>query len=135
RVVEIVADLTGGRGTVGMLGMDQNLFLSAFHTFRTALPAVRLEELTQEVNRIRQVKSAFEAEAMRDMGSLLATALTMFEDLARPGRDALEVSGEIEGFLRGKGCHWGRAKYSLDQRPYTLPAAMHRPFTLDDVIL
>ncbi len=136
RAIEILNDLTGGgRGRVGTLNLDRSLFLGDHQELRAALPALELVDLTDAANRIRQIKSPFEVEAMRDMGGVLHEGFKIFEAEARPGRSTLEVASQIEGFLRGKGCNWGRAKYSLDERPYTMPAARDRVFKDDDVVL
>lgn len=135
RVIEIMSDLTGGTGRVGTLNVDRSLFYGDYRTFREAFPALELQDMTDEINLIRQIKSPFEIEAMRDMGRLLMEGFQIFEAQARPNRATLEIAGEVEGFLRGRGCTWGRAKYSLDERPYTLPAARGRTFRRDDTIL
>jgi Xaa-Pro aminopeptidase len=136
RVIEILHELTGGSGRVGTLGVNRSLFYVDDQALREALPRLEFVDCTDDVNRIRQIKSPFEIEAMRDMGRLLFEGFTMFEGRARPGRSTLEVASEVEGFLRGRGCaSWGRAKYSLDERPYTMPAAPGRVFREDDIVL
>ncbi|MGH2404475.1 MAG: M24 family metallopeptidase [bacterium] len=135
RVLELVADLTGGTGRVGTLNFDRSVLVGDYHAFKEAYPHLELVDMTDRVNLIRQIKSPFEIEAMREIGRTLVQGFKIFEEEARPGRRALEISGAIEGFLRGKGYNWGRAKYSLDQRPYTLPVAPARRFQEDDVIL
>lgn len=135
RLIEILHDLTGGRGRVGTLNLDRTMFVEDYRALTAALPALELTDLTDRMNRIRQIKSPFEIEAFRDMGRLMAQAFGVFEQHARPGRATLEVASLVEGFLRGRGCFWGRAKYALDERPYTLPAARDRVFRADDVVL
>jgi Xaa-Pro aminopeptidase len=136
RVIEIITDLTGGAGRIGTLSVNRSVFHGDYQAFREALPGLELIDITDEVNQIRQIKSPFEIEAMREMGRLLFDGFMMFEERARPGRSTLEVASEIEGFLRGRGCSsWGRAKYSLDERPYTMPATIGRVFGEDDIVL
>jgi Xaa-Pro aminopeptidase len=135
RAIEVLTDLTGGTGRVGTLNLERSMFLSDYEKLRAALPALELVDLTEQANLIRQIKSPFEIDAMREMGGLLHEGFKIFEAEARPGRSTLEVSSLVEGFLHGKGCNWGRAKYSLDQRPYTLPASRDRVFKEDDVAL
>jgi Xaa-Pro aminopeptidase len=135
RVIDIVGEVTGGRGRIGTLNYDRSVFHADDRALRAAHPGLELVDVTDEVNRIRQIKSPFEIEAMRDVGRQLYEGFQIFESLARPGRRALEISAEIEGFLRGKGCNWGRAKYALDERPYTLPAAPERVLRREDVVL
>lgn len=135
RAIEILHELTGGRGRIGGLNVERSMFAPDYQALRAALPSVDLIDLTDAFNQVRQIKSPFEVEEFRAMGALLFEGFRMFEERARPGRSTLAVSAEIEGFLRGRGCHWGRAKYSLDQRPYTLPAHPDRRFSEDDVVL
>jgi len=59
----------------------------------------------------------------------------LFSERMRPGRLASEVAGEIEGFLSGRGCVWGTAKYSLNAHPYLFPAPLGRRFTREDIVL
>jgi Xaa-Pro aminopeptidase len=135
RVVEILGELTAGTGRVGTLNFHRSVLLGDARAVADAFPALELVDMTDEINLIRQIKSPFEIDAMREIGQQLFDGFKIFEDRARPGRRALEISGEIEGFLRGKGCNWGRAKYSLDQRPYTLPVDPARVLREDDVML
>lgn len=135
RVIDVIADLTGGRGRVGVLGLDAQMTLSRFQAFRSALPAVELVEITNEGNRLRMIKSPVEIAAMREMGHLLNQGLDLYATRARPGLRLSEVAGEIEGSLRGQGCFWGTSKYSLDERPYLFPASPERCFAADDIVL
>jgi Xaa-Pro aminopeptidase len=135
RVIEILSEISGGRGRLGGLNVERSLFAPDYQALRSRLPGLELIDLTDEVNRLRQIKSPFEVQAIGEMGNLLVQGFRMFEERARPGRSTLAVASEVEGFLRGRGCFWGRAKYSLDQRPYTLPAAPGRNFADDDVVL
>ena len=134
RTIECVAEATQGRGRVGFLNMH-HLSPLEFAAFRKAFPGLELEDLTDEMNPIRQIKSPFEIEAIKETGRILVRGLDRFVELARPGRLAAEVAGEVDGYLKGQGCFWGRVKYSLDQRPYTVIAPPDRRFTKDDVIL
>jgi Xaa-Pro aminopeptidase len=134
RTIELIAEATGGRGRLGMLRASTLTPLE--HAALTkAFPALEIVDVTDEFNRIRQIKSPFEIEAIRETGRILAAGMDLFAQLARPGRLALEVAGQVDGYLKGQGCFWGRVKYSLDQRPYTIVAAPDRRFARDDVIL
>jgi methionyl aminopeptidase len=98
-----------------------------------ALPGVERVDVTMAMDRLRQIKSPFEIEAMRETGRLLGDGLDMFAERARPGVNASALAGEIEGYLRGRGCYWGTSKYSLDLKPYLFPTTLDRRFTLDDI--
>lgn len=131
---DMVAGITGGRGRIGIARM-QTMTVSEHTAWQKVLPDLELVDVTDELNAIRQIKSSFEIEAIRETGRILASGQQMFARLARPGRLAAEVAGEVDGYLKGQGCFWGRVKYSLDQRPYTVPAPLDRRFASDDVIL
>lgn len=135
RVIEVTRQATGGNGRIGAVGAGRSMYVGDYAAFREALPGLEIVDMEADINRLRQIKSPFEIEAMRDMGRILVEGFRIFEEHARPGVSALEVSGMVEGHLKGKGCVWGRAKYSLDQRPYTWTAAIDRRLVEDDVIL
>jgi Xaa-Pro aminopeptidase len=134
RTIQYLADVVGPGARIGMLN---SRYLSPIEhaKFTSAFPADRIEDVTDALNLVRQIKSAFEIEAIRETGRILADGLDLFARLARPGRLAAEVAGEVDGYLKARGCFWGRVKYSLDQRPYTIIAPPHRKFTKQDVIL
>lgn len=135
RVIETLKKATGGSGRIGSVGVGRSMFAGDYAAFRAALPGLEVADIEGDLNRVRQIKSPFEIEAMRDMGRMLVEGFSIFERHARPGVSALEVSGRVEGYLRGQGCVWGRAKYSLDERPYTWTAAVDRRFKDDDIVL
>jgi Xaa-Pro aminopeptidase len=134
RTIAAIREFAGGRGRVGMLRMH-TLTPAEYTALREALPDVEMVDVTEQMNQVRQLKSPFEIEAIRETGRILSRGMDLFASLARPGRLASEVAGEVDGYLKGQGCFWGRVKYSLDQRPYTLPAAPDRRFARDDVVL
>ncbi len=131
---DMIADITGGRGRIGFARM-LTMTVTEHETWKKALPDLEIVDVTDELNAVRQIKSPFEIEAVRETGRILASGQEMFARLARPGRLAAEVAGEVDGYLKGQGCFWGRVKYSLDGRPHTVPAAPDRRFSDDDVIL
>jgi Xaa-Pro aminopeptidase len=135
RVVKIIGDHTGGRGRVGALNLHDTLFRAEHEALVAAFPALTVVDLTEAANSVRQVKSAFEIAAMEDMGSILTQALDHFAELARPGRSMMEVAADIEGFVRGRGCLGGRIKYSVGERPYTIPPVPGQRFTARDIFV
>jgi Xaa-Pro aminopeptidase len=130
---EVLSDLTGGRGRIGTAGMTGQLEMPADEALRQRVPALERVDITQRMNGLRQVKSAFELDAMREAGRIQSDGLALFESRARPGVNASALAGEIEGFLRGRGCYWGTSKYSLDLQPFLFPAVPDRFFTQDDI--
>jgi Xaa-Pro aminopeptidase len=135
RVIDVIGDHTGGRGRVGGLSLHDVLFSAEHDALAAAFPDLELVDLTDAANGVRQVKSPFEVAAMEDMGRVLTEALDVFAGRARPGRSMVEVAGEVEGFLRGRGCLGGRIKYSLGERPYTIPPLPGQRFTPRDIFV
>jgi Xaa-Pro aminopeptidase len=135
RLIEIAADLTGGRGRVGIVEARAHLAWPDYREVIRALPDVEVVDLTGAANEIRMIKSPLEVELMVEMGALLDRGLALFEEKARPGRFAWEVAGEVEGFLKGRGCFWGTSKYSFDERPYLYPAPLDHRFGDDEIMV
>jgi Xaa-Pro aminopeptidase len=135
RVIDIIGDHTGGRGRVGTLNFRDTLFAAEQEAFAAAFPDLTIVDLTDAANAIRQVKSPFEIAAMAEMGRTLTAALDHFAQLARPGRSMMEVAAEIESFVRGRGCLGGRIKYSVGERPYTIPPVLGQRFAARDIFV
>ncbi|MGQ0570171.1 MAG: M24 family metallopeptidase [Armatimonadota bacterium] len=134
RVIEIVADISGGSGRVDLVGAQTAMTSSECETFRRRLPHVEVLDVTHEANAIRQTKSLFEIEAIRETGRILAGALDVFAERARPGRPASEVLIEVEAFLHHRGCRRSTVSYSLE-RSDPSPPDRDRRFTQADVIV
>lgn len=135
RVIEIIGSLVGSRGRVGVLGAGSQWSWRDHVEVTRTLPGLTLVDITPAANALRMIKSPVEVAIMQEMGRLLDQGLTLFEQEARPGRLAWEVAGEIEGFLRGRGCFWGTSKYSFDHRPYLYPAPLDRRLRADDAMV
>jgi Xaa-Pro aminopeptidase len=133
RAAEILRDLTGGRGRVGTVDLAAQLAMPDEGQFRRALAGIECVDVTADADRLRQVKSAFEIDAMRETGRLLSDGLDMFAERARPGAYTYALAGETEGYLRGRGCYWGTSKYSMDLQPYLFPTTPDRRLTIDDI--
>lgn len=134
-VIERIRAVAGGTGRVGILSLRDNLTWAESEMLRAACPGITFVDMTDDVDRLRQIKSPFEIAAMRDMGVLLAEGLDLFAERARPGRSKLEVAAEVEALFRSRGCAGGRVKYSLGERPYTVPPHAGERFSADDVIV
>lgn len=135
RVIEELQKVAPPGQTIGTLNMLSLLTLSEHALLTQGLPGVTFQELNTEVNAVRQIKSPFEIKAMEDTGTILAGALERFGEVAKPGMLAWEAAAESERYAKARGCFWGRSKYSLDERPYTIPPLLDRPLKRDDVIL
>jgi Xaa-Pro aminopeptidase len=135
RVIEELKKATKPGQKVGTLNMQSVLSLGEHAMLTKGLPGVTFQELNAEANTVRQIKSPFEIKAMEETGRILAGALERFGEVAKPGVPAWEAAAESERYAKARGCFWGRSKYSLDQRPYTIPTLLDRLLKRDDVIL
>lgn len=135
RVIEELKKVTRPGQKIGTLNMLSVLSLSEHAVLSQGLPGITFQELNTEVNAVRQIKSPFEITAMEETGVILAGALERFGEVAKPGMLAWEAAAESERYAKTRGCFWGRSKYSLDERPYTVPPLLDRPLRKDDIIL
>jgi Xaa-Pro aminopeptidase len=135
RVIDELRRIVRPGQRVGVANLNTVLSLTEYRAMTDALPGVEFADFTAQVNAIRQIKSPFEIEAMEETGAILAGALEAFGEAARPGVLAWEAAAEAERYAKAHGCFWGRSKYSLDQRPFTVPTPLDRRFQESDVIL
>lgn len=135
RVVEELKKAVRPGRRLGTLNLQTVLSVNEHAQLTQGLPGITFQAIDTEVNALRQIKSPFEIRAMEDTGRILAGALERFAEVARPGMPAWEAAAEAERYARARGCFWGRSKYSVDQRPYTIPTTLDRPLKRDDVIL
>ncbi|MGH2403576.1 MAG: M24 family metallopeptidase [bacterium] len=135
-VKELKAAIGNGSGQkIGTLNVQSVLSLTEHTALTQGLPGVTLDPVDTAVNAVRQIKSPFEIKAMEETGQILVGALERFGEVARPGVPAWAAASESERYAKERGCFWGRSKYSLDERPYTIPTLLDRPLRRDDVIL
>jgi Xaa-Pro aminopeptidase len=135
RVLEELKKVTRPGDKIGTLNVQTVLSVGEHAMLTQGLPGVVFQELNAEVNAVRQIKSPFEIKAMEETGRILAGALERFGEVARPGMPAWAAAAEAERYAKERGCFWGRSKYSVDERPYTIPTLLDRPLKKDDVIL
>jgi Xaa-Pro aminopeptidase len=135
RVIEELKKVTKPGDRVGTLNVQTVLSVGEHAMLTQGLPGVMFQELNTEVNAVRQIKSPFEIKAMEETGRILAGALERFGEVAKPGVPAWTAAAESERYAKELGCFWGRSKYSLDERPYTIPTTLDRPLKREDVIL
>lgn len=134
RLVTFIRERAGPNGRVGIVNPDALSPVEA-QAVRTLLPGSELVDVTQAMNGHRQVKSPFEIKTMQETGRLLTQGLERFAEIARPGRLALEVAGEIDGFMRAGGCGTGHLGLAFEEQSIPGPAPRDRRFGPDDIIL
>lgn len=135
RVIKELKAVAGAGQRIGTLNAQSVLSVGEHAAITEGLPGVAFVPLDTAANAIRQIKSPFEIAAMEETGRILAGALERFGEVARPGMLAWAAASESERYAKERGCFWGRSKYSLDQRPYTIPSLLDRELRRDDIIL
>lgn len=134
RLITLIRGITGGTGRIGFLHVD-TLVLAELMSLRRELPEIAIIDMTADLERLRRIKSPYEIEAIRHTGRILAEGFELFAERARPGRLAAEVAGEVDGFVRAKGCTLGEARYAFGGSPFPTRVAPDRRFRVDDVVL
>ncbi len=130
-----IRDLAGAAGSkrVGTVNFNRILSVSEAESMRKQLDGFELVEITADVNKLRQIKTPFELEAIFDTGRILDEAFDVFARVAKPGVRVWDACAEAERHVKAQGSFWGRSKVALDLRPYTIPAPIDRRFAKDDV--
>ena len=134
RALEVTQELAGASRRVGVEHIQTNWSAGEWERARQ-LDGYEWVDVTRAIDDQRVIKSAFEIEAMYDTGRILTAALERFAEVARPGARAWAAAAEAEAVCKAEGCYWGRQKYSVDLRPFTIPTPLDRRFTEDDIIL
>lgn len=134
RTAELAKNYVGQSRRIGLVNGDKLLSVVEHRDLSGALDEFTLVEVTDEFNRIRQIKSAFEIEAMIQNGCILDAAMDVFRDSAQVGRSYQEVSAATEAFVKAQGAFWGRTKLSLGVKPYTVPPPRGLTMRKDHII-
>jgi len=125
KVIERTSQLAKGYAEnskrIGLVNVDRLLAVAEYRTMTKALEGFTLDEVTDEFNHIRQIKSPFEIEAMLQNGFILDASMDVFRQNARVGRRYWDVCAEVEGFVKAQGAFWGRTKLALGLIPETVP--------------
>lgn len=130
-----IRDASGAAGSkrVGAVNMNRLLSVNEAQALRKELDGFEIVDITGDISKMRQIKSPFEIEALFDTGRILDEAFDVFGQVAKPGVRVWDACAEAERHVKAQGSFWGRAKVSLDLRPYTIPAQVDRRFQRDDV--
>ena len=135
RVCEVVKETAGVSKRVGLANRDVTFLMQEWVDLTDGLKGFEIVDVTDDVNEMRVIKSPFEIAVMDNLGRIMAEAFDIYEANLKPGVRAWEVAAMAEAHIKGQGGYWGRQKYSLDQRPYTIPTPLDRRLQKDDVIL
>lgn len=134
RTAELALGYAGAKGRVGMVNMTKMMSVGDHMRFTQLLSGHELIELTGPFNELRQIKSAWELEAIQEGGAILDASLDVFRENAHVGALYWEVCAQTEAFVKGHGAFWGRTKLSLDLTPYTVPTPKGLRMGHDDII-
>jgi Xaa-Pro aminopeptidase len=93
------------RQGIRKLGFEEShLSCAAFRLLRLALPrGLKLIPLKNLVEGLRQFKSEKELRLMQKAARITVAAFNFAEKMLEPGMSELEVVGELERFIRGRG--------------------------------
>ncbi len=134
RLVDLVREFVPEGGTIGLVDARTQLSASEWLRLREELDDLHWVDITDAVDEMRLIKSPFEVAAMRDLGRILSEATDIFADTVRPGVRAWEAGAAAEAHVKASGAFRGWHKFSMDGRPFSMPAPLGRKLTRDDVI-
>jgi Xaa-Pro aminopeptidase len=135
RALEIAKEMAASSKRIGVEHVKTSWTVGEWQRFQEELSEFETVDLTEELDAMRSVKSHFEIEEMYDTGRIMTEAMETFAEVAYPGVRAWDAASAAEEVLRAQGCFWGRSKYSLDLRPYTIPTPLERRLEADDIVL
>jgi Xaa-Pro aminopeptidase len=135
RALEVARQLAGSTKRIGVEHLKTGWLVGEWDRFRAEMAGYETVDISRDIDQMRAVKSAFEIEEIYNTGRIFTDAFEVFAQVAQPGVRAWDAATEAESVLKAEGCFWGRSKYSLDLRPYTIPTPLDRRFTEDDIIL
>lgn len=124
----------GPTGRIGMVKRDESMTVGHHERFLRATEGATLIDVTERFDAIRQVKSAWELDALREGGQDLSDALASVRSDVRVGASYREICARAEAYVRTRGSFWGRSKVSVGPWPYTVPAEPTDRMKPDDVI-
>lgn len=135
RTLELAKELAGSSNRVGVEHVAQRWSVGDWERTQKTLSGFEFVDISSEIDAMRSVKSHFEIEEICNTGRIMTEGMVRFAEVARPGVRAWDAASAAEELLKAQGCFWGRSKYSLDLRPYTIPTPLDRRFKQDDIIL
>ena len=135
RALEIAQELAGSKKRVGVEHLATSWTKGEWDRFAETLSDYEFVDISRELDEMRSIKSHFEIEENYRTGRIFTEGMERFAEVTRPGVLAWDAAAAAEEVIKRQGCFWGRSKYSLDLRPYTIPTPLDRRFTEDDIIL
>jgi Xaa-Pro aminopeptidase len=134
RTVELAQDYAAKQPGIGLVYGNKQLGVDEYKALSQGLEGFKVEDVTDDFNLIRQVKTPFELEAMIQNGSILDAAMDVFRENAAVGARYMDACAAVEAFIKAKGAFWGRTKLSLGVVPHTVPPPIDLRMKEDDII-
>lgn len=134
RTIELARGFAAKDPAVGLVYGNKMLGVDEYKALTQGLEGLKVVDVTDDFNLIRQVKTPFELEAMIQNGSILDAAMDVFRENAALGARYQDACAAVEGFIKAKGAFWGRTKLSLGVVPQTVPPPLDLRMKEDDII-
>ncbi|NLE75369.1 MAG: hypothetical protein GX605_01285, partial [Chloroflexi bacterium] len=135
RAIEIAKELAGAKKRIGVEHVNASWLVGEWDRVHKEMPGYEFVDIGRDIDNLRAIKSALEIEENYRTGRIMTEGMYTFGQVARPGGRVWDAASAAEEVLKAQGCFWGRSKFSLDLRPYTIPTPLERVFTEDDIIL
>lgn len=130
----LVRNYAGSTGRIGAVKHDALMSVGHHDRLLRATEGATWIDVTKAFDAIRQIKSSWELDAIREGGQVLADALASVRADVRIGASYREVCTRAEAYVRDRGSFWGRSKVSVGPWPYTVPAEPVDRMMRDDLI-
>jgi Xaa-Pro aminopeptidase len=134
RTARLAMDYARETKRIGMVNTDRLLSVGEHRQFVEALGSFQMVDVTSSFDRIRQIKTPFEIEAIQQNGAILDASMNVFREHAGVGERYWDACAATEAFVKSQGAFWGRTKLSLDVTPYTVPPPRDQVMKEDDII-
>ncbi|MFP4201016.1 MAG: M24 family metallopeptidase, partial [Clostridia bacterium] len=134
RLVDLILEAVPPGGRVGCVDAQNRLSAAEWFRLRKDLGDRDWVDITDISDEMRSIKSSFEVAAMQNLGQILSEAMDIFAETLHPGIRAWEAGAAAEAHVKASGAFRGWHKFSLDGRPFSMPAPLERKLTRDDVI-
>ena len=137
KAIEIAGDLSRNDKKIGLVHPKKNWIYGDWMRLQSELIEGERDvvDLSSETDELRSVKSSFEVEEIYRTGCVLTAAMERFSEAASPGVRCWEAAAAAEQVIQSRGGLQGRAKFSFNSRPETIPAPLDKRFSEDDIFV
>lgn len=131
---DLARKYAGSAGRIGVVKRDELMTVGHHERFLSATQGNTLIDVTKSFDAIRQIKSPWELDAIREGGQVLSEALASLRAEARVGASYRKLCARSEAYVRTRGSFWGRSKVAVGPWPYTVPAEPSDTMKPEDVV-